>query len=398
MNLLLVSIDSLRLDHAARASGARVSTPRFEALTDGFGFSDSCFSVSSATRPVHATLVTGLYPFEHGIQGQLDPRLRAGAPRLFGCLREAGYQVGLFSEAASIFHGLDFGAPVLELDRRPPAGLSRLRAWLAETAGCGRRCLFVHYWSTHAPYGAADGLALGETAHLLRSGRGGAVRERYRAAVESLFERGIAPLLEQIDPERWSVVIFGDHGESWAPDELYHGKTLRNSVLRVPLWVHAPGAARPAGPVPGEVVSLIDLHPTVCGLCGLGGMEPGFGRDLTLGPVESRYCLAEIRPGRDDDALQGPPTDHPAAGIRWCVLDRRYKLLGGDQDRELVDTWSEVPVSGERAAALAEPYFEARQTMRRRSPWTRARPEPMTSTEDESGPLRRRLRALGYLD
>ena len=25
-------------------------------------------------------------------------------------------------------------------------------------------------------------------------------------------------------------------------------------------------------------------------------------------------------------------------------------------------------------------------------------PEPVASTEDESGPLRRRLRALGYLD
>ena len=130
MNLLLVSVDSLRLDHAARASGARVRTPRFDALTRGFAFTESCFSVSSATRPVHATLVTGLYPFEHGVQGQHDQRLRPGTPRLFARLREAGCRVGLFSEAASIFHGLDFGAPVQDLDPQPGAGLARLRAWL----------------------------------------------------------------------------------------------------------------------------------------------------------------------------------------------------------------------------------------------------------------------------
>ena len=395
MNLLLVSVDSLRLDHAARASDAQVHTPRFETLTGGFHFTERCFSVSSATRPVHATLVTGLYPFEHGIQGQYDQRLRPGAPRLFGRLQEAGYHVGLFSEAASIFHGIDFGAPLRDLDPSPPAGLARLRAWLAETDGARRRCLFVHYWSTHAPYGASDGLAMGETARLLRGGRSQVVRERYRAAVENLFERGLAPLLERIDLGRWSIVIFGAHGESWTPDELYHGKTLRNSVLRVPLWVHVPGAGR-IGWGPGEVVSLIDLYPTVGGLCGLGEMEPGFGRDLRHPSEGPRYHLAEIRPGGDDDAPQRSPTPPPAAGTRWSVLDHRYKLLGGNDGWELVHTWSELPARGEGPTDLAEPYLKARKAMRRPSRWTRTSPEPIAEGEDEE--LRRRLRALGYLD
>ena len=394
MNLLLVSVDSLRLDHAARASGTRVRTPRFEALTRGFAFTESCFSVSSATRPVHATLVTGLYPFEHGVQGQHDQRLRPGTPRLFGRLREAGYRVGLFSEAASIFHGLDFGAPVRDLDRRPEAGLAHLRAWLAESAAASRRCLFVHYWSTHTPYGASDGLAMGETLQLLRGGRLEVVRERYRRAVESLFEAGIAPLLEEIDLGRWSIVIFGDHGESWTPEEPYHGKSLRNSVLRVPLWMHVPGAGRGTGPGTAEVVSLIDLYETVGTLCGLEDLEPGFGRSLTRSSGEARYCLAEVRPGGDDDAAQGP--EHSKAGLRWCVLDRRHKLLGGDEGWELFDTWSELPVCGEDVSERAEPYRTARLEMRRRSRWGES--AGPVSDGDESAELRRRLRALGYLD
>ena len=393
MNLLLVSVDSLRLDHAARATGARVRTPRFEALTRGFAFTESCFSVSSATRPVHATLVTGLYPFEHGVQGQHDQRLRPGTPRLFARLREAGYRVGLFSEAASVFHDLDFGAPVLDLDRRPGAGLARLRAWLAESAAASRRCLFVHYWSTHTPYGASDGLAMGETLRLLRSGRLEVVRERYQAAVESLFEGGIAPLLEEIDLGGWSIVIFGDHGESWTPEEPYHGKTLRNSVLRVPLWMHSPGSCRGIGPV-GEVVSLIDLYETVGAICGLEELEPGFGRDLIHSSGEARHCLAEVRPGGDDDAAQGPA--HSKAGLGWCVLDRRHKLLGGDNGWELVDTWSELPALGEGVSDLAEPYRRARLEMRRRSRWGES--AGPVSDVDGAAELRRRLRALGYLD
>ena len=391
MNLLLVSVDSLRLDHAARATGARVRTPRFEALTRGFAFTESCFSVSSATRPVHATLVTGLYPFEHGVQGQHDQRLRPGTPRLFGRLQEAGYRVGLFSEAASVFHGLDFGAPVLNLDPRPEAGLARLRAWLAESAAPSRLCLFVHYWSTHTPYGASDGLAMGETLRLLRGGRLEVVRERYRAAVESLFEGGIAPLLEEIDLGEWAIVIFGDHGESWTPEEPYHGKTLRNSVLRVPLWMHVPG--RGTGPGAGEVVSLIDLYKTVGAICAVED-EPGFGRDLTLSSGEARHCLAEIRPGGDDDAAPGPAP--PKAGLRWCVLDRRRKLLGGDNGWELVDTWSELPAAGEGVAELAAPYRRAKLEMQRRSRWgPSGEPAPDVGGAAE---LRRRLRDLGYLD
>ena len=37
MNLLLISIDSLRLDFVSRMGG-RVSTPRFDAATRNFGF------------------------------------------------------------------------------------------------------------------------------------------------------------------------------------------------------------------------------------------------------------------------------------------------------------------------------------------------------------------------
>ena len=119
MNLLLISVDSLRLDFAPGIS-AMVRTPNFCELTRDFHLSQHCFSVSSATRPVHTSLFTGLYPYEHGIEGQQSPAMRQGFPDLFDLCQEAGFSVHGFSEATDIFTGLRFARrPLSRTPARP---------------------------------------------------------------------------------------------------------------------------------------------------------------------------------------------------------------------------------------------------------------------------------------
>ena len=197
MNLLLVSIDSLRLDSVSRTNAA-IRTPRFDRVAGNFAFSDRCFSSSSATRPVHVSLMTGLYPFEHGVQGQHHTQMREGIPLLFELFARRGYALGAFSEAESIFFGLNLGHPVQSLAPESQLGRHQLISWI-DRQGSSSMALFVHYWSTHTPYGAADGRAMGETAQLLRKGRHDIVLARYRAAVEDVFERKLAPVLEVLD-------------------------------------------------------------------------------------------------------------------------------------------------------------------------------------------------------
>lgn len=408
MDLLVVSLDSLRLDHAP---GAGVDAPRFERVSAGFAFSRRCFSVSSATRPVHMSLVTGLYPFEHGIQGQHHSRARRGAPRLFRALADAGYRVGLFSEAPAIFGGLDLGAPMEALDPAPAAGMAQLRSWMGAAPTSGR-CLFVHYWSAHTPYGAADGRALGETVRLLQTGGGALVRARYRRAVTGLFQDKVAPLLEAVDLGRWAVVVFGDHGQSWTQDELYHGRTLRNSVLRVPLWLHAPLTGNRALGGDG-LVSLVDLYPTLARLLGLPIAAGTRGRDLLGGSARDQRppCyLAEIHPvqhaggaGDPGSTGSGAVCEGAAPERRWCVFDEGYKLLAVEEERgpirlELVVTWTEEGVSAARFDELAAPYARAYHDLRATSPWADVPLEADPMEGEEERLLRRRLRALGYLE
>ena len=92
MNILLISIDSLRIDYVSRTN-PQIHTPRFDARTRDFCFYNGLFSASTATRPVHTSLFTGLYPFEHGIMGQSSSAMHMDLPHLFDQLEQAGYRV-----------------------------------------------------------------------------------------------------------------------------------------------------------------------------------------------------------------------------------------------------------------------------------------------------------------
>ena len=367
MNLLLISVDSLRLDFSPGVRAA-VHTPRFSALTSDFRICQHCFSVSSATRPVHTSLFTGLYPFEHGIEGQHSPAMRQGVADLFDLCRRAGYAIGAFSEAPDIFTGLSYADHIAPL----PAD-EQLTGWLQRREPT---VLFIHYWSVHPPYGAEDGLAFGEVGQLLAAGRIGEVQTRYRAAIEQLFERRIASLLAALDLSAWAVFIISDHGQSWRADEPYHGQTLCNDVLRVPLYYRLP-SEESAG---RRLISLVDLFPTFLSLLELEHPYSGFARDIRS-PSPPEYYLAEIDPG-------------PAAqqGRQWSLFDASAKFTcdQSTQRETLVETFSERPL----AALDTRPYHQAYATLRAASNYVQGELAPAA----DRALLEQRLRQLGYLE
>jgi arylsulfatase A-like enzyme len=381
-------VDSLRLDAVPRANlGLRL--PRFERATRGFGFSSRLFSTSSATRPAHTSLFTGRYPFEHGIIGQRAAGLRAGVHHLFALCREQGRGATGFSEATPIFIGLDYAPWLTPLAPDAAAGLAQLEAALASLPSPG--LLFVHYWDTHAPYGAPDGRADGQVLHLLEQGRHREVEALYRRAVARVCEEKVAPLLERLDPRRWAVLILGDHGESWTAEEPYHGQSLRNSVLRVPLYFHLPGTGNPEPTRP--ILSTIDLFPILLRLLDLGIECRGFGQDLWH-PRPTGPWLAEIEPldPHDDQPAASPPSTPSAS--RWSVFDAEHKLTvheGTDRAR-LERTFTEERIEDPAAEARLR---AGRERLLRESSVTRS-PLPRPEAGDASL-LDQRLRELGYL-
>jgi len=400
VNLLIVSVDSLRRDYVSRV-GSAVSTPHFDRVTRDFLFHDTCFSVSSVTRPVHVSLFSGLYPFEHGIEGQQFVSMRRGTPLLFEHLLSRGYRVGAFSEAATVFRGLDLGQPVEPLALAPRAALAQLEAWMGRGRQQQSLGLFAHYWSTHAPYGAADGLAMGETADLIRTGRVDVVRRRYVRAVEETLDQKVAPLIQRLDPSLWCVVILADHGESWTPADLYHGQSLSNAVLRVPFYLHIPHTGNP--PLPHSPMSLVDVFPTLASLLNLPVDYEGFGIDLRAGARAGQY-LAEVCPtpaGRTDlivpdRSTRAPGGREPDERRLWAIFNGSLKFTWdqGARSGRLERTLTEDPV--DLQGATARQYCEQYERMRRESRYAGRDLEASTSRDEEL--LQERLRGLGYLE
>ena len=117
------------------------------------------------------------------------------------------------------------------------------------------------------------------------------------------------------------LVLCADHGEGFGEhDTLHHGRRLYDELLRVPLYVCAPGLA------PGTVVegscSLADVVPTILDLVGLPPPEGIEGR--TLLPVArggpGRPVLAEERRTASET---GFPVDEHLVSVR----DARWKWI-----------------------------------------------------------------------
>jgi arylsulfatase A-like enzyme len=257
------------------------------------------------------------------------------------------------------------------------------------------RFLFLHYWHTHAPYGASDNLAHGQTLELLRRGELPAVRSQYEAAVQRVFEYSVARVLENLDLKRWCVLIFGDHGESWTRDEPYHGLTLRNSVLRVPLYFHIPNSGNPRPP--RQLLSIVDLFPTLIDLFQLPIQYRGFGRDLRQ-EQSPDYYAAQIDPVANEVAGEDDPgrllVGGGGRGRQWALFNPQVKMTYFEESKQtcLERTFDEQPIAdGKLLLQMQEVYRD----MNRDSAY--ADQTSPTSTEDEESMLEQRLRDLGYL-
>ena len=101
--IILVSIDNLRADClSANSDKAKLapynlssygSTPTLDALASQGAFFTHCFSAASYTTASHASMLTGLYPAQHGVREYYRNGIRKNVRTLFQILKDAGYDL-----------------------------------------------------------------------------------------------------------------------------------------------------------------------------------------------------------------------------------------------------------------------------------------------------------------
>ncbi len=88
-NVILISIDTLRADHLSCYGYKRPITPNLDRLaSEGILFKNA-YSTAVWTPPAHASMLTGLYPSQHGVVHQ--NKLRSDIQTVAEHLQRNGY-------------------------------------------------------------------------------------------------------------------------------------------------------------------------------------------------------------------------------------------------------------------------------------------------------------------
>jgi arylsulfatase A-like enzyme len=353
--VILVVVDCLRADHVGAYGYSRPTTPRLDRWAGQGVLWEQAHSTSCWTRPSVTSILTGLYPIEHGVhrgirratgdgQAAADAYLSA-RPTLAERFARAGWRCAALTDNAQLapFCGLSRGFEPYEWNlRKADAKLAALSEWLRAEP---RRPAFayLHLMEAHWPYqprrrhvalfgGDRDSMWFAE--HSARDlGRlrrevsrgaaslsGGEVDQlvnAYDGAVRRLDGKlkRLEELLAHLGRlDRTALVLTADHGEEFMEHGgIGHGQTLYEELIRVPLIARFPDG--PAGRRIPEPVSLVDLADT---LLGAAGIHDEWSRtDLLAAEAPRRPVVAEL-------LLRNRYLQTVQAG-RWKLL-RRYRL------------------------------------------------------------------------
>lgn len=399
-NVLLITIDTLRAD-ALSCYGGPAVTPALDRLAaEGVRF-DFAHAHAVVTLTSHASILTGTYPFQHGIRDNSGYRLPADARTAGTLLKRAGYETAAFVGAFPVHSrfGLNQGFDLYDdrfgethaptefvMPERPASAVVPLaRAWIEGRAGgAGQRWFtWVHLFDPHAPYRPPPPF------DAQYAGR------PYYGEVAAT-DAALAPLLDALRAAKRPtlVIVTGDHGEGLGDHgELSHGLFAYESTLRIPLIIaELPGGTQRtqrAQSARGEVSSVparhVDILPTI--LDAVGQTPPA---DL---PGRSLLPAAERR------ASSPPRTSYFEA--MGAMLNRGWAPLTGVLAGR--DKFIDLPIA-ERYDLAADPVERA--NLAGRSPERdralaaslrafNAAPPGDRRAEDPGAAAR--LRALGYV-
>jgi arylsulfatase A-like enzyme len=276
-DVLLITIDALRADHVGAYGYERNVTPELDALAAKGAVFEAAYTATPHTSYAVTSLMTGKY---------MRPLLRQGVAHdsetWAQVLRRYDFRTAAFFPPAAFFVDRErferFESTALGFEYSKVQFSSakeraeQLESYLKEQQPGQRQFIWVHLFEPHEPYVAHPEHPFGERS-----------LDRYDSEIAA-SDAGLGVIARTMLARRPDtvVIVSADHGEEFGDHGgHYHGTTVYDEQVRVPLVVVAKGLIAPRR-VP-EPVGLVDLMPTVLRGFGIPVSPRVRGRDL--GPL-----------------------------------------------------------------------------------------------------------------
>jgi choline-sulfatase len=435
--VVLITVDTLRADRLGCYGGA-VPTPNIDRLArEGLVF-DNAACPMPQTRPSHFSILTSLYPRQHGVVNN-----RIGLPENLVTLPElflsAGYRTGgfvavkLLDRDSGAAQGLEtFLAPTESPEWTADRVVPRAVEWISAPAPRKRPFfLWLHLFDPHMPYAPPpayrpppEGPVAAELPIVSWEALRRVAVERKGALPRAALERAldlyagevaftdhwIGVLLKALDArglaDRTVIAFTADHGECFDHGIFFdHTTCLYDGAVRVPLILRYPGHV-PAGERRLVQVENLDIAPTLLALAGVEAPPPFRGRTLLraggdgvaflehpllqAGAADRRSRRSETLGSVAGQPLRPTPGNDVPVGLRTP----RWKYLRTGEQEELYDLGAD-PAERRNLAARRPPVLRVLEG--RLQGWLDAHPLKVADQSRISDELRETLRSLGYL-
>ncbi|HEY8153862.1 MAG TPA: sulfatase-like hydrolase/transferase [Myxococcota bacterium] len=439
-NVILVMVDTLRADHLSCYGSREVETPALCSLAADGGTIFDGFSHASWTKPAAASLLTSLLPSTHGAVAKTSV-LPAEVVMLAEAMQQGGYATGGIASNINLAESFGFDQGYDEYHYLAPDYLAgakesssklilyqiarsvwfKLRPGLRvgdfyqdaatvnsvafdflERHRASRFFLFLHYMDPHDPYfeHPKNGVAIARVANPHPSPALAAEMKRLYAGEVRYLDEHFALLLAKLRElgvyDDTLIALTADHGEEFHEHGgFWHGLTLYDEQIRVPLLVKWPKGAPAAPPsARGHLSRLIDVAPTLLARAGIQPPAEMQGIDLAT-PLEQRTA-------KDRSALS--EEDHEGNVLRalrtpvWKLIEANPGNPRGLAPKELYqvaedpgETRNRIGEQAEQARALRE-QAEAEQQL------ARSRAAGGGGAAELSDAQQEALKALGYAE
>ncbi len=335
---ILVVVDALRADmlgaYGATAHRDAAPSPAFDAwVSQGLRF-DDVSAHASWTKAAVASIMTSRHATGHDTMSKVAV-LPQTLPTIAKTLADAGVKTGAVVTNYNLEEGYGFDNGFAEYRYLPPARYlgaparaNRLAAYnvyrvmreklftagrspkdffrdggmvnahafdILDDIGDEKFFLYLHYMEPHDPYFAVDGASFARVSlpnpplELA-----GAMRDAYRDGVkrwDGYFGDLLQGLAARGLTDRVRIVVTADHGEEFGEHGgFWHGTTLYEEQLRVPLAMRGPGITTGTDP---HLARQIDVAPTIAGFHAVSVPPTWEGRDLRSDGPAPAAALAE---------------------------------------------------------------------------------------------------------